>query len=73
MTIWIQILLAVLPALIKFLVELFDKKEKLSIMQQKKLNWILHRCKELETAAVYVGCVRGGWQPPVQAEEENGA
>lgn len=70
---WLTILLALLPLLVKLFEYLFALKEagkKLEGRQAARVNEVIWYCDQLNTLAPEIGCVRGGTPPERQTPTE---
>ena len=63
MSIWLEILLKFLPLILEFIKNLLEKKKTLSVVDTKRLNYVLWYMDEVGKAAVKVGASKGGVQP----------
>lgn len=68
MSIWISILLAILPRILDFLLKWFAKDGKFSLAQAEQLNYAIADFHEIEGVAVKMGCKQGGVKRPYHAE-----
>ena len=71
MSIWISILLAILPKIIEFLMDWFSKGKTLNAAQAEKLNHAIYQFHQIEDTAVKMGCTAGGVQPPAMAAKSD--
>lgn len=63
MSIWISILLALLPKLLEWLMKLFQSRKRIPANQVEKLNHIVYFAAQISAVAPKVGCTVGGVNP----------
>ena len=68
MSIWITILMSVLPAVLKWVIDLIASGKRLSISDAKKLNNALWYMDRLNMYAPKIGCMMGGVTPANAAD-----
>ena len=63
MSIWISILLTLLPKLLEWLMKLFKDRKRIPANQLEKLNHIVYFTAQISAVAPKVGCTVGGISP----------
>ena len=63
MSIWITILLAILPRLLEWLYKQFKDRRRIPANQLEKLNHIVYFTAQISAVAPKVGCTVGGVNP----------
>ena len=66
MSIWISILLALLPKLLEWLMKLFQSRKRIPASQLEKLNHITYYASQISAVAPKVGCAMGGINPDTE-------
>lgn len=63
----IQVLLALLPKILDFLLDWFAQGRKLTPAQAEQLNYAIYQFRQIEDTAVKMGATAGGTKPPVNS------
>ena len=69
MAIWLTILLAILPKLLEWLLNLTSQGKTLTEAQAEKVNHALYLFRQIEPAAVQAGATPGGKAPMVSGHD----